>query len=82
MKISKCLSCGGKLDRIFNSCPICGSAFTCSECGKILSDNESTMCYECSCITFQRRIDALDDVHATLEKTANDLDNLSKRLGQ
>lgn len=80
MKISKCPSCGGKLDRTFSSCPICGEAFTCSRCGKILPSNEASMCPECYSIDLQTKADACRDIGSELKNLGNELNNLSSML--
>ena len=80
MKISKCPSCGGKLDRTFSSCPICGDAFTCSRCGKTLPSNEASMCPECYSLSLEEKADACRDIGSELKNLSNELNNLSSLL--
>ena len=80
MKISKCPTCGGKIDRTFSSCPVCGNAFTCSRCGKILANNECSMCPECSYIDSQAKAEACRTIGEELQNLGNELNNISSRL--
>lgn len=80
MRISKCPSCGGKIDRTFSSCPICGDAFKCFRCGIVLENNESTMCSECSSIVAMKNAEALRDVGNELKNMGDELRNISSKL--
>lgn len=80
MRIVKCPSCGGKLDRTFSSCPVCGNAFTCSRCGIVLTNNEASMCSKCSSIDAQEKADAARVVGTELKNLGNELNRISSRL--
>lgn len=80
MKISKCTSCGGKLDRTFYSCPICGNAFTCSRCGETLPNNEVSMCPECYSLNLQEAANTCREIKSGLDDLGRGLNNLSSKL--
>lgn len=80
MKFCNCASCGGKLDRVFYSCPICGNAFTCSRCGKTLPNNEASMCPKCYSLDLQETADTCRVIQSELDNIGKGLKNLSSML--
>lgn len=77
MSVSKCASCGGKIDRICQVCPVCGTSFVCQRCGKILENNKSAFCSCCKEIRTQEQLEA---ARIIASETQNLCEELSKRM--
>lgn len=77
MLVSKCASCGGKIDRIYQVCPVCGKSFVCQRCGKILENNKSAYCSCCKEIRAQEKLEVAQIITS---ETIDLCDELSKRM--
>lgn len=77
---NKCPSCGGRLDRLYSVCPVCGNAFKCQLCNKVLKNNESNMCKECKTADTVAKAEAVQDISRELQNACNEISSILDNL--